>query len=218
MSVEREKKMPYELLKKQIAEFVPLCEQEKNDKEIMEKALACFPDILTRENKTAHFTASAWIKSETGNKVLMLYHNIFQSWSWTGGHADGDENLLQVALREAAEETGIKNVRVVSPEIFSLEILTVDGHEKRGNYIPSHLHYNVTYLLEASEKETLRIKPDENSGVQWIAVEELEKKVTEEWMMQRIYRKLSERMKNVSKSGRFTEKEWKNFTVFSHNF
>ncbi len=200
LSVERGKKMSGELLKKQIAEFAPLCEQEKIDKEIMEKALACFPDILTRENKTAHFTASAWIKNETGNKILMSYHNIFQSWSWTGGHADGEENLLRVALREAAEETGIKNARVVSPEIFSLEVLPVAGHEKRGNYIPSHLHYNVTYLLEASERETLRIKPDENSGVQWIAVEELEKKVTEEWMMERIYRKLSERMKDIPES------------------
>ncbi len=55
------------------------------------------------------------------------------------------------------EETGVTEIRVISEDIFSLEILTVDGHEKRGVYVPSHLHLNVTYLLEADEAEVLRI-------------------------------------------------------------
>ncbi len=186
--------MAYERLKKQIREFMPLCEQEAEDRQIMLRALEHCPDILTRENKTAHFSASAWVKNEKGDKVLMLYHNIYKSWSWAGGHADGEEDLLQVVVRELAEETGIQKPKLVTPDIFSLEILTVNGHEKRGKYVPSHLHYNLTWLFEASETEKLSAKPDENNGVRFIETEKLEAEVAEEWMMQRIYKKLLNRM------------------------
>ena len=81
------------------------------------------------------------------------------------------------------------------PDIFSLEILTVDGHEKRGVYVPSHLHLNITYLLEADESETLRVKPDENSGVRWFPIEEAPGASSEPWMAERIYRKLNEKLK-----------------------
>ena len=100
-------------------------------------------------------TASSWLLNATHDKVLMIYHNIYHSWAWTGGHADGDRDLLAVAKREAMEETGVTEIRVISEDIFSLEILTVDGHEKRGVYVPSHLHLNVTYLLEADEALSL---------------------------------------------------------------
>ena len=82
----------------------------------------------------------------------------------------------------------------MSHEIFSLESLTVDGHEKRGNYISSHLHLNVTYLLEADPSQPIRVKPDETSGVAWFPVEEVAGKVSEPWMMQRIYSKLMEKV------------------------
>lgn len=186
--------MSFDLLKAKLTAFVPLCEQEETDKRIMLKALNECPDILTRENETAHFSTSAWIKNKTGDKVLMLYHNIYKSWSWAGGHADGEEDLLQVAFREITEETGLKTFKLVKPDIFSAEILTVDGHMKRGSYVSSHLHYNVTWLFEASEDDKLTVKPDENSGVRWIAVNDLKKEVDEHWMMERIYQKLIARM------------------------
>lgn len=186
--------MQFNLLKQQISDFKPLCEQEERDRILMLKALSSCPDILTRENETAHFTASAWVRNKDRDKVLMLYHNIYHSWSWAGGHADGEEDLFQTACREVREETGIQAIKPAFPGIFSLEILTVDGHEKRGRYVSSHLHYNVTYLFEADEKEELSVKPDENSSVKWIAAKDLEKEVAEEWMMQRIYKKLLARM------------------------
>ena len=93
------------------------------------------------------------------------------------------------------EETGVKNIREVSEDIFSLEVLTVDGHEKRGVYVSSHLHLNVTYLLEADEEDVLRVKPDENSGVKWFSLEEAIKASSEPWMIERIYRKLNAKLK-----------------------
>ena len=143
----------------------------------------------------AHITASAWVVNKDRSKVLMVYHNIYNSWSWLGGHADGETDLLSVAVREVKEEAGISNVRPVSDEIFSLESLTVDGHVKKGKYVSSHLHLNVTYLLEADSEESVSIKEDENSGVTWFSPEEALKKSTEPWFVEHVYGKLVEKMK-----------------------
>lgn len=182
-------------LQEQLAQYQPYNEQEERDKAVMLSLLSSQPDIYTRKNQVAHMTASSWLLNKTHDKVLMIYHNIYHSWSWTGGHADGDMDLLAVAKREAAEETGVTDIRAVTEDIFSIEILTVDGHEKRGAYVPSHLHLNVTYLLEADEEEVLRVKPDENSGVKWFSLEEALKACTEPWMIERIYKKLNEKLR-----------------------
>ena len=90
----------------------------------------------------------------------MAYHKIYDSWAWVGGHSDGDSDLLHVAMKEAKEETGIKNVTPISENIYSLEIIAVNGHEKREKYVASHVHLNATYLLEADESEEIHIKED----------------------------------------------------------
>ena len=183
-------------LLKQLKAYAPYNEQETNDKEVMIKLLEKESDIFTRENEVAHFTASSWLVNKEHTKVLMIYHNIYHSWSWTGGHADGDMDLLAVAMREAMEETGVKTITPVSKDLFSIEILTVDGHIKRGKYVPSHLHLNVTYLLEADEAEVLHIKQDENSGVAWFTLEVALEKCSEPWMIEWIYKKLNEKLRN----------------------
>lgn len=180
--------------KQQLVQYQPYNEQEERDKAVMLSLLDAKPDIYTRENMVAHMTASSWLVNKTHDKVLMIYHNIYNSWSWTGGHADGDTDLLAVAKREAEEETGVTDIKAVTEDIFSIEILTVDGHEKRGVYVPSHLHLNVTYLLEADEEEVLQVKPDENSGVKWFSLEGAFEACTEPWMIERIYKKLNEKM------------------------
>lgn len=181
-------------LEKQIRAYEPWNEQERRDKETMLALLESRPDVFTRADRTAHMTASAWIVNKDRDRVLMIYHNLYGSWAWTGGHADGETDLLSVALREAREETGLRDPRPVTGEIFSLEILTVDGHEKRGEYLSSHLHLNVTYLLEADETEPLRVCPGENSGVKWFSLEEALAASTEPWFVERIYRKLNAKL------------------------
>lgn len=175
--------------------YIPWNEQEEHDKAVMLHLLETQKDIFMRDNQTAHFSASSWLLNKEHTKVLMIYHNIYHSWSWTGGHADGETNLLEVARREAMEETGVTSIKAVTEDIFSIEILTVDGHVKRGGYVPSHLHLNVTYLLEADEDAVIRIKPDENSGVKWFTLEEALEVCSEPWMVEWIYKKLNDKLK-----------------------
>ena len=179
----------------QIEKYRPVNEQERHDKIRILDFLRDNEDAFLRRNATAHMTASAWIVNEDMTKVLMVYHRIYDSWSWTGGHADGERDLLALALREAREETGVSSVHPVTEDIYSLEVLTVDGHEKRGEYVSSHLHMNVTYLLQADESERVHICEDENSGVAWFSLDDALKASSEPWFVQRIYKKLNDKLK-----------------------
>ena len=169
-----------------IRAFRPENEQEEADKKGILAFLAANENAFTRDNTIAHMTASAWVVNHDKTKVLMVYHKIYDSWSWTGGHA-----------AEVTEETGVSSVTPVSDDIFSLEILTVDGHEKHGSYVPSHLHMNVTYLLEADEEEPLTVCEDENKGVAWFGLDEALSASSEPWFVQRIYRKLNEKLRKL---------------------
>lgn len=181
-------------IREQLQAYRPYNEQEARDKEHILHFLDTNPDAFDRTNATAHMTASAWVINAEASKVLMVYHHIYDSWSWTGGHADGEQDLLSLAMREVREETGLGNIRPVSEEIYSLEVLTVDGHEKRGVYVSSHLHMNVTYLLQADETEPLRVCPEENAAVAWFTLSDALKASTEPWFVQRIYKKLNEKL------------------------
>ena len=181
-------------LRKEIGDYKPYNEQEEQDKKVMLEYIDTFDDVLTRNNEFGHFTASSWVLNKDRTKVLMIYHNIYKSWAWTGGHSDGDSNLLNVAIREVKEETGVKYVKPISDNIFSLEIICVNGHVKRGKYVSSHVHLNVTYLLEADEDEELKIKEDENSGVRWVDIDKAVELSNEAWM-KGIYKKLIEKQK-----------------------
>ena len=184
-------------LRNKIEKYMTFNEQEEKDKKLMLKYIDTFDNVLTRENEFGHFTASSWAVNKDRTKVLMIYHNIYKSWAWTGGHADGCQDLLEVAVRELKEETGVENVKIVTDDIFSLEIIRVNGHVKRGKYVSSHVHLNVTYLLEVDENEVLKIKEDENSGVKWVNIEDVEKLSTEKWMIEYVYKKLGQKLEEM---------------------
>lgn len=188
-------KINVDSLKDNVEKFKPYNEQEKVEKRVMLKYIDDFDDVLTRQNEYGHFTSSSFILNKERTKILMIYHKIYNSWAWTGGHSDGDSDLLYVAMKEAKEETGIKNVTPISKDIYSLEIINVNGHEKRGKYVASHVHLNVTYLLEADENEAIHIKEDENSGVKWVPINEVLETTSEPWVRDRVYAKIINKMK-----------------------
>ncbi len=173
--------------------FSPANEQEKKDKEVILRYIETFPDtILSRENEFAHMSSSAMIFNDDMTKVLMIFHNIYNSWSWTGGHADGDTDFLQIALKEAREETGLEQLQPLREHVFTVDILPVWSHMKRGVFVNSHLHLNYTYLLTADEHLPLHIKADENSDVRWLEIKNLRRYVTEPDMLP-VYEKIINR-------------------------
>ncbi|QNO14227.1 NUDIX hydrolase [Alkalicella caledoniensis] len=156
----------------QIKEFAPRNNQEIEDKEVILKYIEQFPNnVLLTDNQIAHITSSGFIMNKDLTKVLMIHHNILNKWAWTGGHADGDENLLEVAIKEAKEETGINNVMALTEKIMSLDILYVPGHIKNNKYVNTHLHLSIAYVLIACEDENISVNEAENSGVKWIEIE-----------------------------------------------
>ena len=180
-----------ELLK----QYHPSNEQEEMDVKQIINAEKVFGDILTRENTFGHLTSSAFIVNKDRTKVLCIYHNIYKSWGWVGGHADGDDDMLYVAKKEAVEETSLKNFEVVSEMPISVEILPVKGHVKNGKYVSAHMHYNVTYLLEANESDDVEIKADENSNIGWLGFDELIEICDEPYMIP-VYKKIIDKISN----------------------
>ncbi len=184
----------------EILNYMPFNEEEDRDKMVILDYLSKNEDAFYRENKVSHMTASGWIVNKEKTKVLMAYHNIYHSWSWLGGHADGNEDLLSVAMKEAKEESGVEHIRPLLDSIFSLEILSVDGHYKNGEYVPTHTHMNVTYLLEADENDPVFIKQDENSAVGWFTLDEAVAASSEPWMKEHVYSKLNAKLKKMQET------------------
>ena len=178
---------------KEIELYIPKDAREESEKrEILSLAEREGGRLLLRECSYAHMTASSVIVNRNRTKMLMAFHKIYQSWAWTGGHADGDGDFEAVARREAQEETGIQNLKKLGAGAASIEVLPVWAHQKHGQMVASHLHLNVSYLFEADDTLPLRIAEDENSAVGWIPIAQLEEYVREKDMMP-IYQKLLNR-------------------------
>ena len=176
--------------------YIPYNEQEEKDLSMIINAEEIFKNILTRENEFCHLTASAFIVNKARTKVLCIFHNIYNSWGWVGGHADGDDDMLYVAQKETKEETSLKNFKAVLNTPISIEILPVQGHVKRGKFVSSHTHLNITYLLEADEDECIQILEEENSDIGWLKFDELLEKASEPHMIP-VYKKIIEKIQKL---------------------
>lgn len=182
----------------QIENYNPENDQERNEKRIILEYIKQFPDnILLRENEFAHMTSSGFIMSKSLDKVLMIHHNIYNTWAWTGGHADGDTDLLYIALKEAKEETGVINIAPLFEDIASLDVLPVWSHIRRGKYVCAHLHLNSSYILIVDESEELKVNRNETSGVRWINVNDIEKFSNESNMIL-VYNRLIQKARKYS--------------------
>jgi 8-oxo-dGTP pyrophosphatase MutT (NUDIX family) len=124
-----------------------------------------------RSLQCGHFTASAWIlDSDSRTKVLLTHHYKLKRWLQLGGHADGNADLLEVALREAGEESGLKSITVVSDTVFDVDIHIIPPYESE----PEHFHYDVRFLFLADIKEQF-IVSDESNSLAWLPLPTIEK-------------------------------------------
>ncbi len=120
-----------------------------------------------------HITGSAWVVNSDASKTLLVHHAKLNKWVQPGGHADGDENVLAVAMLEAEEETGIVNFKI-DETIFDIDIHTIPARED----FPQHLHYDIRFLFHADENEPIIIS-EESHDVRWIPIDQLRKFTTE---------------------------------------
>lgn len=183
----------------ELINYTPNNEQEFQDKILFLESLLKYPDILNRENKLAHFTASAFIVNQTHTKVLFVYHNIFNSWAGVGGHADGDDDLLFVALKETQEETGLhkEDIKILSKSFICIDSLPIFAHMRKNKYVNAHTHFNVTYLFEANENLPIRNSPSENSNIAWLPIDKLSNYCSEQHMLP-VYEKCIKIIKSLN--------------------
>ncbi len=126
------------------------------------------PRAYHRDHLPGHITGSAWVVNPSSSKVLLHHHRKLDKWLQPGGHADGNANVLNVAMRELEEETGLKKVKLIVPGIFDLDIHPIPTRKD----FPAHLHYDVRFLFESEEQEAI-IVSDESFDVKWVAIAEL---------------------------------------------
>ncbi len=165
-----------------IKDYIPFNDQEIEDKKTILEFIKTFENHLLRENRFGHLTASTWVLNEDLNKILFLYHNDFKGYIYPGGHVDGDGDLLNVALKELKEETGLENV-VIDKEIFSLECGPVYSHIKKGKNVSSHIHHNISYLVIVKNEDMskIRVLETENSVVEWFDINLVDTKTLVKW-------------------------------------
>ena len=183
-------------IKKVLERYEPMNEQEMMDKKLMIDFIEHHDNYLDRSNLYGHFTASSFVVNKALTKIVFGYHHIYQSWSWIGGHADGNDDLLAVALKETSEETGLHHLKLLSPDIFSIDVIYVHNHQKYGQYVPDHLHLNVAYVIIADEDEPLEHNHLEHAGVRWFDLDEVMSYISEN-RMKAIYEKAFNKLKMI---------------------
>jgi 8-oxo-dGTP pyrophosphatase MutT (NUDIX family) len=151
-----------EKLRQLLQNYRPTAE-EQGAKDRMLAFLAAYDDCCKRELQLGHFTASAWLLSADRSKVLLMHHAKLNIWVQLGGHADGDFDLLQVACKEAQEESGIQGIQPVMPTVFDIDIHTIPA---RGTE-PEHEHFDVRFLLQVTGDEQI-IQNSESKELRWI--------------------------------------------------
>lgn len=141
-----------------------------------------------RSLKEGHITGSAWVVDTSGQKVLLTHHRKLNRWLQMGGHADGESNILSVALREVAEESGLKDVKVLSSEIFDIDIHQIPKRGLEGE----HFHYDIRFAVINLGSEDYVVS-EESHDLSWIDILNVSE-VTQEESMLRMVRKWQARL------------------------
>ena len=141
---------------------------EKETLDSMQRFVRAHPDCFERSLGIGHITASCWLVDPQGTSVLLTHHRKLGRWLQLGGHSDGNSNSLQVALREAEEESGLSCIRPLCEEIFDIDIHAIP---ERGDEA-EHLHHDVRFLLRAEQTQGLRVSA-ESHDLSWVPLTRL---------------------------------------------
>lgn len=121
------------------------------------------PDCFERSNALGHVTASAWVMDHPGARVALVHHKKLGLWLQPGGHTDGDPDVLRVAESEVREETGLKDLELLTPDLFDVDVHAIPARPGEG----AHFHYDVRFLFRVVGSQTLRAS-EESHDVRWV--------------------------------------------------
>lgn len=127
------------------------------------------PNCFETSNILGHITGEAWVINKEKTKILLTHHKTLDRWFQLGGHSDGDPITLNVALREAQEESGLEEINILSENLCDIDVHPIP--EKKG--IPEHTHYGIAFLFEADENSSLILPKRESKELRWVAFEEI---------------------------------------------
>ena len=138
--------------------------------EVLRKFVQENEHCFERSLLVGHITGSAWIVDPAREQALLTHHGRLDKWMQLGGHADGDPNILQVALRESREESGIDGIRPVNESVFDVDVHEIPARGAE----PAHFHYDVRFLLEADHRRPLQVT-SESKALAWVKLTEVVK-------------------------------------------
>ncbi|KAF1708016.1 NUDIX hydrolase [Pseudoxanthomonas sacheonensis] len=156
------------LLAQQLADYLRCWPSEAETVQSFLALLNEPQDPFLRERLEGHFTGAAWLVSADGGRILLTHHRKLERWLQLGGHADGDRDMAQVALKEAQEESGLPDLSVDADAIFDLDRHWIP--ERKG--VPGHWHYDVRYVVRAGSDENYTVS-DESHDLAWRPIAEV---------------------------------------------
>lgn len=165
----------------QLAEYALRHPEERAIVEAFMGFVAAESDCFSRQLAVGHITGSAWVVNADGSEILLTHHRKLDRWLQLGGHADGDADVLSVAIKEAKEESGLGGFTHLSAGIFDIDIHPIP--ERKGE--PEHLHYDVRYVLRVDGPLEYTVS-DESHDLRWVKPEEVETLTTESSMMRMV--------------------------------
>jgi len=131
-----------------LREYVAADEREEAERCAMLRLAEELERPTSREQAKAHFTASAFVVDESGERTCLVSHVKLQRLLQPGGHVEPtDLSFEAAAVREAREETGLDLVlHPTAPRPFDLDIHEIPARPGE----PAHFHLDVRYLLVGS--------------------------------------------------------------------
>ena len=138
-------------------------------------------NCFDRSLREGHVTGSSWIVDRPHKHCLLTHHKKLGRWLQLGGHADGDSQVMRVATREAEEESGLKQLALVSREIFDIDVHLIPEREQE----PAHYHYDVRFLFEADKNEMLVVS-EESNDLAWVPLASIEDYSCEESILRMV--------------------------------
>jgi 8-oxo-dGTP pyrophosphatase MutT (NUDIX family) len=157
-----------------IADYRLLFPHEVEQADRLQEFVSCHSDCFSRELSVGHITGSAWVIDESGTRTLLTHHRKLNKWLQPGGHADGVSDVADVAMKEAEEETGLENLRLVARAIFDIDIHSIPQRKNE----PQHFHYDCRFLIQCGSNDQYAISSESND-LAWVKMSELSDYTTE---------------------------------------